>query len=102
MRAGWCRPPTLHLRAAGNKITRIEGLATLSALEELWCNDNLLATWRDIDLLRPNPEITCVYFERNPIAADTAYRRKLKLTLPQLVQVGGPVVCVCLFISVTR
>ena len=52
-------------------------------------NDNLLATWSEVDSLRSAPELTCVYFERNPLAKETAYRRKLKLTLPTLTQIDA-------------
>jgi hypothetical protein len=31
----------------------------------------------------------CRYFERNPLAVETAYRRKLKLTLPGLTQIDA-------------
>ena len=52
-------------------------------------NDNPLSSWRDVDQLASCPKLTCVYFERCPIAAETSYRRKLKLALPGLVQIDS-------------
>lgn len=52
-------------------------------------NHNQLEDWRDIDQLKGARNLQTVYFEGNPVAKDTQYRRKLKLTLPTLTQIDA-------------
>ena len=52
-------------------------------------NHNQLEEWRDVDQLRGARNLQTVYFEGNPIAKDTQYRRKLKLALPTLTQIDA-------------
>lgn len=59
------------------------------SLEEFWFNDNLLENWREVDRLQGCKALNCVYFERNPIAKDSGYRRKLQLALPTLKQIDA-------------
>jgi protein phosphatase 1 regulatory subunit 7 len=78
---------TLDLSA--NRLAAIDGVGSLTRLEEFWFNDNQLANWHDVDKLRVCPSLNCVYFERNPIAKDSGYRRKLQLALPSLKQIDA-------------
>lgn len=54
------------------------------------CNDNQLESWKEIDSeLAKCGKLKCVYLERNPLAKESAYRRKLKLALPSLEQIDA-------------
>ena len=77
------------LDLSSNRIEHLENLEPMQALEELWFNDNLFADWKEVELLGKLPLLSCVYFERNPLAKETAYRRKLMLTLPNLEQIDA-------------
>lgn len=77
------------LDVSSNRIEHLENLAPLQALEEFWGNDNLLQQWKEVELLRELPLLNCVYFERNPLAKESGYRRKLMLTLPKLEQIDA-------------
>ncbi len=88
----------LHtLDLSNNQIATIEGIATLTELEEFWFNDNKVKDWAELDKLIPMNTIQTVYLERNPIyynasgdgKRDTAYRRKILLTLPWLRQLDA-------------
>lgn len=81
------RLTTLDL--SSNKIATLDGLETLVNVEDFWFNDNLLEQWKEIDKLKVCKALTCVYLERNPIAKESAYRRKLKLCLPTLKQIDA-------------
>ena len=39
--------------------------------------------------LEANGKLSTVYFERNPIERSADYRRKMKLTLPNLTQIDA-------------
>ena len=52
-------------------------------------NDNQLDSWEDLDQLKNCTKLKTVYFERNPIWQDTAYRRKVKLALPTVTQIDA-------------
>ena len=53
------------------------------------CNDNQISDWKDIDQLAGAKQLQTVYLERNPVAKDVSYRRKLKLALPSLTQIDA-------------
>lgn len=55
----------------------------------LQLNDNQIADWSSIEYLQQNKKLATIYLERNPLASDPAYRRKLKLTLPSLQQIDA-------------
>lgn len=61
----------------------------LKNLNEFWCNDNQLNDWKNIELLGKLANLTVVYLERNPISADTMYRKKLMLICPKLTQIDA-------------
>ena len=56
-------------------------------------NNNKVDDWRDIDdHLTPLVNLKTVYFEHNPIASDSQYRRKLKLSVPSLTQIDATMI----------
>jgi protein phosphatase 1 regulatory subunit 7 len=78
------------LDLANNRISTLRNLSELNKLEELWINDNQLNSYPDIEKQLKNlSNLSCVYFERNPLAQDTQYRLKVKLALPQLKQLDA-------------
>lgn len=72
-----------------NQIAHMENVGALQELEEFWCGGNKLESWHELEVLRQLPKISCVYLEFNPLASETAYRRKLKLLLPTLKQIDA-------------
>ena len=74
---------------AGNKIKRLSNLEQLIELEEFWCNDNLVDDWHNVEILAKLPRIATVYLERNPVANDNMYRKKLMLIAPTLTQIDA-------------
>ena len=52
-------------------------------------NDNQLDSWEDLDQFKTCTKLQTVYLERNPIWKDTAYRRKVKLYLPNVTQIDA-------------
>ena len=52
-------------------------------------NDNQLDSWEDLDQFKTSTKLQTVYLERNPIWKDTAYRRKVKLYLPNVTQIDA-------------
>jgi protein phosphatase 1 regulatory subunit 7 len=97
------------LDLAQNKIKEIKNVAHLAKLEELWVlffkliecslifnfvvflqlNDNEVEKWANIDVLVSNKELKTIYLERNPVANESGYRRKIKLTIPWIVQIDA-------------
>lgn len=51
-------------------------------------NDNQVSDWACISQLSKVP-LSTIYLERNPVANDAAYRRKLKLSIPSLNQIDA-------------
>lgn len=51
-------------------------------------NDNQISDWKNVENLRAL-SLKTIYLERNPIAKDPAYRRKLMLILPTLIQIDA-------------
>ena len=52
-------------------------------------NDNNISDWTCIEKLGVLTKLTTVYLERNPVAEDPAYRRKLKMLIPSLTQIDA-------------
>ncbi len=97
------------LDLSNNQIEHIENLGELEELEEFWFNQNGLATWEDIDVLKRLPKLKCLYMEHNPIyyvnnrkpsglstpasndteVLNSAYRRKIMYALPNLEQLDA-------------
>lgn len=54
----------------------------------LQINDNQVNDWCCISQLGKLP-LSTIYLERNPVANDPAYRRKLKMSIPSLNQIDA-------------
>ena len=52
-------------------------------------NDCKVSNWKEVDVLTPISTLRTVYLERNPIYADTMYRKKIMMTLPQVTQIDA-------------
>lgn len=52
-------------------------------------NDNQISDWASIDALKENKSLATIYLERNPVARDIQYRKKLKLALPHLQKIDA-------------
>lgn len=52
-------------------------------------NNNQLELWSDLDELKKIESLNTIYLEGNPLAKDTNYRRKVKLTLPFVKQIDA-------------
>lgn len=52
-------------------------------------NDNEVDKWSSVEELVNNKELKTIYLERNPVATETSYRRKMKLTIPWIVQIDA-------------
>jgi protein phosphatase 1 regulatory subunit 7 len=75
---------------AGNRIANIpSSLAPLTQLEDLWLNDNQVAHYADVEHLVPLAGLRTLYLERNPLAQDFEYRKKLEELLPALDQIDA-------------
>ena len=73
-----------------NRISNLENVSLMHNLEELWINNNQLNNFNDIESqLKANDKLSCLYLEGNPLAADTQFRLKIKLALPQLQQLDA-------------
>lgn len=52
-------------------------------------NDNKVSDWTSVENLKSHEKLQTVYLERNPVADDPAYRRKLKMIVPSLTQIDA-------------
>lgn len=77
------------LDLAKNRIKAIENTSHMKELQDFWLNDNEITNWKCIDELRENPKLETVYLERNPIAKDVQYRKKLLLAVPWLKKIDA-------------
>lgn len=82
------------LDVGGNMIEKVENVGHLSRLEEFWANDNKILDLNGLDK-QLGPErmqgLETVYLEGNPgmKKQGAAYRRKVKLMLPQVRQIDA-------------
>ena len=74
---------------AGNRIKRLSNIEHLNALEEFWLNDNQVDDWRNVEIIEKLPGLRTIYLERNPVASDNMYRKKLMLIAPKLTQIDA-------------
>jgi len=80
------------LDISNNKVPGLKGLKHLEALEELWASYNLISDFNDVETeLKDKKKLTTVYFEGNPLQLKnpTLYRNKVRLTLPQVLQIDA-------------
>lgn len=52
-------------------------------------NDNKVSEWNTVNNLANHPQLVTVYLERNPVANDSMYRKKLMLIAPSLKQIDA-------------
>ncbi|KAH0561940.1 hypothetical protein GP486_003358, partial [Trichoglossum hirsutum] len=83
----------LHvLDISNNQISNLTNLAHLKKLEELWASNNKLSSFEEVEReLKDKENLNTVYFEGNPMQLSNmaTYRNKLRLTLPQVVQIDA-------------
>lgn len=77
------------LDLAKNRVKKIENIGHLHLMSEFWLNDNEIEDWKCINALKTNEALETVYFERNPIANDIQYRKKLILAIPWLQKIDA-------------
>lgn len=77
------------LDLAKNRIKKIENVSHLKDMTEFWINDNQVGDWKCLDNLKHNEKLETVYLERNPIASDVQYRKKVMLTIPWLQKIDA-------------
>lgn len=77
---------------SNNQVTHLEHLSTLKNLEELWASNNQLASFEEVEReLKDKEKLQTVYFEGNPLQTNgpAVYRNKVRLALPQIVQIDA-------------
>lgn len=77
---------------SNNQVSHLEHLSTLKNLEELWASNNQLASFEEVEReLKDKEKLQTVYFEGNPLQTDgpVVYRNKVRLALPQIVQIDA-------------
>ncbi|RKF65500.1 Protein phosphatase 1 regulatory subunit SDS22 [Erysiphe neolycopersici] len=80
------------LDISNNKVSSLQGLERLLHLQELWASYNELDNFKEVEsVLGDKKELVTVYFEGNPLQlkGPTVYRNKIKLALPQLLQIDA-------------
>ncbi|EPE30757.1 L [Glarea lozoyensis ATCC 20868] len=80
------------LDVSNNQITSIKGLKHLEDLEEVWASYNQIGDIAEIEEeLKERKKLNTVYFEGNPLQLrnPTLYRNKVRLTLPQVMQIDA-------------
>ncbi|KAF2675550.1 L domain-like protein [Microthyrium microscopicum] len=82
---------------SSNAIAHLSGLDSLVNLEELWASGCQLASFEEVESqLKDKKELKTVYFEGNPLQTrqPVLYRNKVRLALPQVVQIDATFVTV--------
>ncbi|CAI7620409.1 unnamed protein product [Penicillium manginii] len=77
---------------SNNQVSHLEHLSSLKNLEELWASNNQLASFDEVEReLKGKENLQTVYFEGNPLQMNgpAVYRNKVKLALPQIVQIDA-------------
>ncbi|MCJ1361773.1 hypothetical protein MMC16_000873 [Acarospora aff. strigata] len=80
------------LDVSNNQIPHVTNLKHLSHLEELWASNNQLESFQEVEReLADKKELTTVYFEGNPLQTNNPvmYRNKIRLALPQIMQIDA-------------
>ncbi|PSS08575.1 hypothetical protein M430DRAFT_186971 [Amorphotheca resinae ATCC 22711] len=80
------------LDISNNQVESVQGVKHMQNLEELWASYNQIADWHEVEgELRPLTKLNTVYFEGNPLQlkAPGSYRNKVRLMLPQLLQIDA-------------
>ncbi|ORY05185.1 hypothetical protein BCR34DRAFT_48930 [Clohesyomyces aquaticus] len=77
---------------SSNPIEHLTGLETLTHLEEFWASYCKFSSFDEVEKqLRDKEELKTVYFEGTPLQTNqrALYRNKVKLTLPQIIQIDA-------------
>lgn len=80
------------LDISNNQIPSIEGIRHLEELEEFWASYNQIGDFVEVEKeLKGKEKLTTVYFEGNPLQLrnPTLYRNKVRLMLPQVLQIDA-------------
>lgn len=80
------------LDISNNQIASLVGLGHLKELEELWASYNQIGDFGEVEReLKDKEKLNTVYFEGNPLQLKnpTLYRNKVRLTLPQIMQIDA-------------
>lgn len=77
---------------SNNQVSSLAGIGHLTELEELWASYNKIADIAEVEReLVDKKLLTTVYFEGNPLQlrGPALYRNKVRLTLPQVMQIDA-------------
>lgn len=80
------------LDISNNQVSKLENLSHLKQLEELWASSNQLSSFEEVEReLKDKEELKTVYFEGNPLQSKgpAVYRNKVRLALPQVIQIDA-------------
>jgi protein phosphatase 1 regulatory subunit 7 len=81
---------------SANPIEHLSGLDGLVHLTEFWASNCKLSSFQEVEKeLRDKEELETVYFEGNPLQRQqpALYRNKVRLALPQIVQIDASKSC---------
>lgn len=84
---------TQVLDVSNNRLTAVENLGPLTALEDLWLNDNQIPSLDGLEasLASQRDTLTTVYLHGNPAAGDARYKERILELLPKLGQLDDRV-----------
>ncbi|KAH8704587.1 hypothetical protein GQ44DRAFT_511517 [Phaeosphaeriaceae sp. PMI808] len=77
---------------SANPIEHLTGLDGLTHLTEFWASNCKISSFQEVEKeLRDKEELETVYFEGNPLQRNqpALYRNKVRLALPQIVQIDA-------------
>ncbi|KAK6612123.1 protein phosphatase 1 regulatory subunit SDS22 [Botrytis cinerea] len=80
------------LDISNNEVSSLKGLEGLKELEEVWASYNKIADFNDVEEhLKDKEKLNTVYFEGNPLQlkGPALYRNKVRLALPQVMQIDA-------------
>ena len=72
-----------------NVISEIKNLVSLNKLEDLWLNDNKIENFACFEELKSLKNLTTIYLERNPVASDFEYRKRLQEVVKSATQIDA-------------
>ena len=76
-----------------NQIATLDGLSCLTNLTTLYCSNNLIKSFSELEKLKANEKLRDVLFIGNPMYADVASKEEARIEilrlLPNLVKIDG-------------
>ena len=76
-----------------NQIASLDGLSCLTNLTTLYCSNNLIKSFAELEKLKANEKLRDVLFIGNPMYADVASKEEARIEilrlLPNLVKIDG-------------